>query len=182
MKKIYFLTICIITYFINTTILSAQNEASQDKELYKDFKSEHVWDAKVKIAKSIFLGKSKRGTRNIIPITGGEFKGKKIKGEVLPGGEDWQNIREDGDVELYARYLLKTDDGFIIQVINQALIHNFSEKENKQPYIKSVIDLEAPKDSPYDYLNHAVFIGTLELPKLKEGEDPYVIIGVYMLL
>ena len=77
MKKIYFLTICIITYFANTTILSAQNETSQDKEQYKDFKSEHVWDAKVKIAKSIFLGKSKRGTRNIIPITGGEFNGKK---------------------------------------------------------------------------------------------------------
>lgn len=182
MRKIYFLSICIVVYFINTTILSAQNVTSQDKEQYKDFKSEHVWDAKVKIAKSIFLGKSKRGTRNIVPITGGEFNGKKIKGEVLAGGEDWQNVREDGDTELYARYLLKTDDGFIIQVINQVLIHDFSEKENKQPYIKSVIDIEAPKDSPYDYLNHAIFLGTLEVQKPKEGEEPYVIIGVYMLL
>lgn len=182
MKKIYFLLVCIVTCFTNITLLSAQNEISQKKEQFVDFKAEHIWDAKVKIAKSIFLGKSKHGTRNIIPITGGEFNGKKVKGEVLAGGEDWQNIREDGDVELYARYLLKTDDGYIIQVINQALIHNFPEKENKPPYIKSVIDLEAPKDSPYDYLNHAVFIGTLEVPKTKEGEDPYVIIGFYRLL
>ena len=31
-----------------------------------------------------------------------------------------------------------------------------------ESYCKSVLDLEAPKSSPYDYLNHAVFIGTLK--------------------
>lgn len=161
--------------------ICAQNNAAEvNRPIVKDFPSELVWEAKVKIGATIVVGESKRGIRRIIPIKGGSFSGPKIKGEVLPLGEDWQLVRPDGDTELYARYLLKTDDGHVIQIINQALIH-VGEKGNGF-YCKSVLDLEAPKDSPYDYLNHAVFIGTLEVPKLKPGEDPYVIIGVYKLL
>jgi hypothetical protein len=160
--------------------LDAQNADSiKNISLYKDFKTELMWEAKVKIANMINLGESKRGVRRIIPITGGTFSGPNIKGEVLPGGEDWQLVRPDGDTELYARYLLKTDDGHIIQLINQALIHVGGSDGF---YCKSVLDIEAPKNSPYDYLNHAIFIGTLEMPLLKPGEEPYVIIGVYKLL
>ena len=161
--------------------LRAQNvNAVTDGKLYKDFKTEFMWDAKVKITGMINVGESKRGVRRVIPITGGTFSGPKIKGEVLPGGEDWQLVRPDGDTELYARYLLKTDDGHVIQVINNALIH--TDAKTKAFYCKSVLDLEAPQDSPYDELNHAIFIGTLNMPALKPGEEPYVIIGVYKLL
>ena len=31
--------------------------------------------------------------------------------KVLPGGGDWQTIRDDGVAELEARYTLRTDDG-----------------------------------------------------------------------
>ena len=161
--------------------LNAQNTDSiKNARLYKDFKTEFMWEAKVKIANMINVGESKRGTRRVIPITGGTFSGPEIKGEVLSGGEDWQLVRPDGDTELNARYLLKTDDGHVIQVINQALIHIGGQGNGF--YCKSVLDLEAPKNSPYVYLNHAIFIGTLEMPKLKPGEEPYVIIGVYKLL
>ncbi|MBN1925635.1 MAG: DUF3237 domain-containing protein [Prolixibacteraceae bacterium] len=161
--------------------LNAQNDDSIKEEgLYKDFKTELMWKAKVKIANMINVGESKRGVRRVIPITGGTFEGSKIKGEVLPGGEDWQLVRPDGDTELYARYLLKTEDGHVIQVINRALIH--VGNQGKEFYCKSALDLEAPINSPYDYLNHAIFIGTLEMPKINPGEEPYVIIGVYKLL
>lgn len=161
--------------------LNAQNADSiRNTRLYKDFRTEFMWEAKVKIANMINVGESKRGTRRVIPITGGTFTGPKIKGEVLSGGEDWQLVRPDGDTELNARYILKTDDGHVIQVINQALIHIGNQGSGF--YCKSVLDLEAPKNSPYDYLNHAIFIGTLEMPKLNPGEEPYVIIGVYKLL
>jgi len=161
--------------------LNAQDADSvKNTSLYKDFKTEFIWEAKVKIANMINVGESKRGERRIIPITGGSFVGPRIKGEVLPGGEDWQLVRPDGDTELNARYLLKTDDGHVIQVINQALIH--VDEKSKVFYCKSVLDLEAPKNSHYDYLNHAIFIGTLKMPELKQGEEPYVVIGVYKLL
>lgn len=170
----------LILFVVTFQTTTAQNASTGKEEgLYKDFKTEHLWDAKVKIANMIMVGESKRGTRRVIPITGGTFEGPKIKGEVLPGGDDWQLVRPDGDTELYARYLLKTNDGIVIQVINRALINSPSGGEM---YIKSVIDLEAPNDSPYDYLNHAIFLGTLTIPKLNPGEEPSVIIGVYKVL
>ena len=100
----------------------------------------------------------------------------------MPGGEDWQLTRPDGYTELYARYLLKTHDDHLIQVINRVLMHFPPEGEEGGPYIRSVIDLEAPTDSPYEYLNHAIFLGTLTQPIPEPGEEPYVVIGVYRVL
>lgn len=167
--------------FLYSQKLSSQNvNVGNNGNLFKDFKSEFMWDAKVKIANMINVGESKRGVVRVIPITGGTFAGPNIKGEVLSGGEDSQLVRPDGDTELNARYLLKTDDGYVILVTNKALIH--TDAKTNAFYCKSVLDLEAPKNSPYDYLNHAIFIGTLTMPTLKTGEEPYVIIGVYKLL
>ncbi|MBU3823062.1 DUF3237 family protein [Flavobacteriaceae bacterium XHP0103] len=180
LNKIYIIAFISIFTICET---EAQTDANNDDtSIYKDFKTEHVWDAKVTIGNAISLGESKHGGRNIIPITGGTFEGPKIKGEVLPYGADWQLVRPDGDVELNARYLLKTDDGVTIQVINKVLIHNGVVDGKPESYIKSVIDLEAPKGSPYEYLNHAIFLGTLTIPATKPGETPYVIIGVYKVL
>jgi len=184
MKKLFysirlFFGLLFLTGLTIQTLSAQSTTPNKDEGLYKDFKTEHMWDAKVKIANMIMVGESKQGTRRVIPITGGTFEGPKIKGEVLPGGEDWQLVRPDGDTELYARYLLKSNDGIVIQVINRALIHGASGGEM---YIKSVIDLEAPNNSKYDYLNHAIFLGTLTMPKLNPGEEPYVIIGVYKVL
>ena len=172
---------CLTFFLIN--YIPAQSDVNEKGEpVYKDFKTEHIWDAKVTIAGGISLGNSKHGGRNIIPITGGSFEGANIKGEVLPYGADWQLVRPDGDVELNAKYLLKTNDGVIIQVINKVLIHNGVTDGKPESYIKSVIDLEAPTGSPYEYLNHAIFLGTLTMPALKPGETPYVVIGVYKVL
>lgn len=170
-----------LPFFIGGSLLNAQTN-SKDTVTYRDFKTEHMWDAKVKVANMIVVGESKNGVRRVIPITGGTFEGPKIKGVVLPVGADWQLVRNDGDVELNARYLMKTDDGVVFQVINRVLIHMSREDGKPVPYIKSVLDLEAPNNSKYDYLNHSIFIGTLTTPAIKAGEEPYVIIGVYRLL
>ena len=161
----------------------AQNSNPENSEsIFRDFKTELMWKANVKIGTMINVGVSKRGTRRVIPITGGTFSGPKINGEVLPGGEDWQLVRPDGDTELYARYLMKTDDGIVLQILNKALMHAPAPGEEGGFYVKSVIDIEAPIESSYDYLNHAIFLGTLEMPQLKPNEEPYVIIGVYKVL
>lgn len=146
----------------------------------QQFRTEPAWVAKVTVDEMIILGESKRGVRRVVPITGGTFEGPGIHGEVLPGGADWQLVRPDGVTELYARYLLKTHDGYLIQVINRVVSRLTPEGE---PYRRSVIDLEAPVDSPYAHLNDYLFLGTLDVPgELEEGEKPYVIIGVYRLL
>lgn len=45
---------------------------------------------------------------------GGRFEGPRVKGTILPGGGDWENIAEDSTAYLDTRYNLKTDDGAII--------------------------------------------------------------------
>ncbi len=145
--------------------------------------AEHVFDAKVAIGDLLNIGKSKHGERRLIPITGGTFKGPNIEGDVVPGGADWQLTRPDGDTELNARYTLKTKDGFLIQVINRVLVHPPKDKDDKAGfYTRSVIDFEAPSDSPYDWLNHSIFLGTLTVPQPMPKDKPYVIIGVYRVL
>jgi Protein of unknown function (DUF3237) len=146
------------------------------------YTARHVWDAKVEIGEVTELGATKYGTRRMIPITGGTFNGPNIKGTVLPGGADFQVTRADGDTEFEARYMVKTHDGVAIHVTNRVLFHMPKNTPNAQPYLRSVIELEAPSNSAYDYLNHAFFLGTLEVPKVNPGEKPYVIIGVYQLL
>ena len=145
--------------------------------------AEHVFDAKVTITDLLNIGKSKYGERRLISITGGTFKGSNIEGVVVPGGADWQLTRADGDTELNARYTLKTSDGFLIQVINRVLLHTPKNKDDKtRLYARSVLDFETPVDSPYDWLNHSIFLGTLTIPHPMPTEKPYVIIGVYRLL
>lgn len=158
----------------------AQKQSSPAKEI--TYTTRHVWDAKVEIGEVTELGATKYGTRRMIPITGGTFSGPNIKGTVLPGGADFQVTRADGDTEFEARYMVKTHDGVAIHVTNRVLFHMPKNIPNAQPYLRSVIELEAPSNSAYDYLNHAFFLGTLDAPKAKPGEKPYVIIGVYQLL
>lgn len=182
-KTFSFATVAILLCaFVSVDVFSQNVAPSSENPVCRDFKTELMWNAKVKIGSMINVGESKRGTRRMIPITGGTFSGPQIKGDVLSGGEDWQLVRPDGDTELCARYLLKTEDGVIIQITNNALMHAPAQGEGGGFYVRSFLDVEAPTESRYDYLNHALFIGTLEVPPLKPGEEPYVIIGVYKLL
>jgi hypothetical protein len=66
-------------------------------------------------AGSVAVGASKRGTRNIIPITGGTTSGR-VAGTVLSGGADYQIIGTA--FELDARYTIHTGDGEMIIVRN----------------------------------------------------------------
>lgn len=45
---------------------------------------------------------------------GGRFEGPKLRGTILPGGGDWENIADDSTAYLDTRYNLQTDDGAVI--------------------------------------------------------------------
>ena len=68
-------------------------------------------------------GKTGKGFRRVVSIDGGSFEGPNIKGIVVAGGYDWQLVRSDGVVEIDARYMLQTDDGDLITVMNTGLRH-----------------------------------------------------------
>ncbi len=77
----------------------------------------------VKIAAPQLIGPVLTGERRIIPIIGGRFEGNKMRGEILPGGADWQIVAADGTALLEARYTLRTDDGALIYVRNIGVRH-----------------------------------------------------------
>ncbi|WP_022879187.1 DUF3237 domain-containing protein [Microbacterium sp. B19] len=56
-----------------------------------------------------------------IPITGGPVTGD-VEGEIIPGGGDWCLARADGSYDVEARYLIRTTDGDVIDVVNVGVV------------------------------------------------------------
>lgn len=102
-----------------------------------------VLTADVTLGSSISIGQSKRGGRNIIPITGGTVSGR-VTGRVVPGGADYQ--LSSGATVLDARYSLETDDGEFILI------------RNCGPFGAMVPLFETRAASPYAYLNQGTFV------------------------
>jgi uncharacterized protein DUF3237 len=90
-------------------------------------KLEFIFEARVTVDPPQEVGDVAKGSRRIVPITGGDFSGPGLRGTVLQGGADWQVLRGDGAAELEARYTLRTDDGALIYVRNHALRHGPTE-------------------------------------------------------
>jgi hypothetical protein len=60
------------------------------------------------------------GPVRLIAITGGRVLGG-LSGRILPGGTDWQRLRESGALEIEARYMLELDDGLRIELQSRGL-------------------------------------------------------------
>lgn len=76
----------------------------------------------VALGGSLSVGASKRGTRNVIPITGGTVTPgtalSNLSGSVVPGGADYQLTASGSSMKLDARYALESKDGEFIVVRN----------------------------------------------------------------
>lgn len=136
--------------------------------------TEFVFEVRAEIDDVIPLGETKDGTRQAIPITGGSFEGPDIKGEIIPGGADYQLLRPDGLRELEAVYMIRTDDGVVINVRNLGLINPQADPE----YIRTTPVFTAPA-GPYEWLNQYLFLGTLRIDPAQPGA---VFIQVYKVL
>lgn len=78
-------------------------------------------DLSVLVGQPQELGRTSRGLRRLIPITGGEAQGRDWRARVLPGGADFQLVVNERMAELDARYMLETDAGDMIYVQNRAV-------------------------------------------------------------
>jgi hypothetical protein len=114
---------------------------------------EFIFEAHVTVDRPLDLGDVAKGNRRIVPITGGEFSGPQMRGKVVPGGADWQILRGDGVAELEARYTLRTDDGALIYVRNQARRHGPAE-------VIAALAAGLPVDPDSYYFRGATFFET----------------------
>lgn len=102
------------------------------------------------------IGETPHGNRRIVYVTGGEFEGPKLKGQVLPGGGDWLLIRPDGAGELDVRATLRTDDGHLIYSSYRGIFHGGTDGGDL--YFRTTPYFETASEK-YGWLNRIVAVG-----------------------
>ncbi len=84
-----------------------------------------LYRAEIEIGRPQILGQTPAGERRIIPITGGRFAGNRLSGKVMPGGADWQLVRQSAideiEMRVEARFTMETDDGALIYLTNNGI-------------------------------------------------------------
>ena len=138
--------------------------------------TKYVFTIEATISTPMPIGKTPVGERLSIPITGGKFYGEKLNGKVLPGGADSQLITHNGTVKLNARYLIKTDDGTLIEVSNTGVL--VPATENQALYFRTSPTFDAP-NGKYQWLNEAIFVAGV---RTVSDKPDTVLIDVYKVL
>jgi len=110
-------------------------------------KGNSVFTENVTLGSTVGVSGAKRGSRNIIPITGGTTTGK-VAGAILNGGADYQLAASGGSTTLDARYTLNPSDGEFIIVRNCGPINSL------------VPAFEARAAGPYNFLNEGKFLSS----------------------
>lgn len=130
-----------------------------------------AFEVLVEVADPTVVGLLPNGTRRIVDILGGSFEGPDVKGRVVPGGADWQIIREDGFTDIDARYTLETDSGDLIYVSNVGIRHappdvitrlNAGEVvDQSQIYFRAIPKFETSAPE-LEWLMKSIFVATGE--------------------
>ena len=124
------------------------------------------------------------GERRIINISGGEFTGARLHGQVLQGGADWQIIRSDGVAQLEARFTMQTHDGALLYVKNFGFRHGapdviarlFSgEVVDPAQYYFRMTPLIETGDARYAWLNSLIMVGSGMRTKDRVIYDVYAV-------
>ena len=105
-----------------------------------------IFTENVSLGSTVAVSNAKRGSRNIIPITGGTTTGM-VAGKILNGGADYQ-LASGGSTTLDARYTLAPSDGSFIIVRNCGPINGLTPV------------FETASDGPYKFLTTGKFLSS----------------------
>ncbi|MFS8115356.1 DUF3237 domain-containing protein [Rhizobium jaguaris] len=102
-------------------------------------------------------------------VGGGRFEGERLKGRVLEGGSDWQQVLADGTVRLDCRVVLETDDGALIGMTYQGVRAGPAEvlarlaqgaPVEADEYYFRINPIFQTRSDDYGWLNRIVAVGT----------------------
>jgi hypothetical protein len=82
---------------------------------------------RINVGPLVTLGPAPQGERRYVPLGGGTVRGPELNGSVVEGGVDWQIARSDGVLEIAAHYVIRSDDGALIEVQSTGLRHGPAE-------------------------------------------------------
>lgn len=118
------------------------------------------------------VGAGPHGDRSTVIFKGGRFEGPLLRGAVLPGGGDWEIVRDhDGDQQtahLDTRYNLETHDGAVIYLQTtgtrtgkKAVLEKLGEGELGAEEYRMRLHLTFETgDERYRWLNQGVFVAS----------------------
>ena len=150
---------------------------AQPQPLSDQLVADLVFTIEAGIAEPVVMGDTVDGRRQSIPITGGVVHGARIQAEVLAGGADYQVVGSDGTTHLKAVYMIRTDDGALINVENEGVLVPPSTSGNAEQYFRTSPKFRAP-NGKYGWLNNAIFVCGVRMDPAKPST---VIIDVYQL-
>jgi feruloyl esterase len=115
------------------------------------------------------IGDTSRGSRVVIPITGGTFSGPRLRGTVTNLGADWGVTDERKVFFPDTRYNLRTDDGVDIYIQTYG---------PTQPDLRTLLrgTFEVGKGTKYEWLNYVMATGVL---RRSEDFGNYVVIDMW---
>ncbi|KAK5169907.1 uncharacterized protein LTR77_005885 [Saxophila tyrrhenica] len=119
------------------------------------------------------IGLGPFGDRSTVIFKGGRFEGPLLRGEILPGGGDWEIVRDhDGDQQtahLNTRYNLLTHDGATIYLQTtgtrtgkKEVLEKLGEDESIGPdqfRMRLQLTMETG-DEQYSWINQGVFVAS----------------------
>jgi hypothetical protein len=137
-----------------------------------DLHSRHLFTMTIKLHPIEEVGNTPAGTRRVFPVAGGNFKGDRLRGSILPvAGSDLLLTRPDGSSQQDVRMVLRTDDEALILMTYRGVRHASSEVNDRiargeqvaasEYYLRTApfFETSSPK---YAWLNKVVTIGVGE--------------------
>ncbi len=119
-------------------------------------------------------GKTPIGNRRIIRVTGGQLQGDKLNAIVVPGGDDWITVQEDGTIIQDVRILLQTEDNELILMTYRGIrtgpikvlkrLDNGERVDPEKYYFRTTPIFETASGK-YNWLNRKMFVSNgIRLP------------------
>ncbi len=143
---------------------------------------EFAFEIRVDIAPYLRIGRSADEELTFTPVTGGTVAGPLLNGVVLSGGGDWA-VERSGTAQLEARYLLRADDGAVIDILNRGYYRagaevmarvDAGENVPEEEYYFRTAPVFQTDAEPHRWLAEHQFIG------LARDEDGQVCVRVYV--
>jgi hypothetical protein len=92
-------------------------------ETLTELRTRPLFVMRLVVPKVVAVGATPGAFRRVGVVSGGVFEGERLSGEVLDGGNDWQNVRTDGATTLDVRLVLKTRDDALVAMIYHGIRH-----------------------------------------------------------
>ncbi len=134
-----------------------------------EIRTAFLFTVTITVATPQIVGATPIGERRNVPVTGGTFEGKRLRGTIMPGGSDWIVVRADGVWQLDVRLPLQTDDGALINMTYKGFRHgpaailerlNRGETVDPSEYYFRTVPFFETAAAKYAWLNSIVSVAT----------------------